>query len=706
MILEKDQSNKRDHLSLGHIREKNSLKKGRCSQRDQDQSNWKDHQRFGIPGRPIQIGGLSKPWAYPGGKYIGGLTQPERLSKLWIFPGGKYFGERPNQSKEPLGLWVYPGGKGYEERPDEPENPSKKGVPEDEALGILIERILNGEISSDSRSRIMRALGCYLAMPLSGGLISGVTSSEATSKPSTLSEKLKDYYKLNAAKSKSKEHRDVYIELKRCVYGLQLPVGFKRAFLHNIYKYFELLPQLKLGGPRSEEELYCQTKIIVTLIEACKGVPLEPKSIRILLDATVLLIRLVSGPLEELPPPVQESQTEVNITIDVEVQQNVELAPPLDNEYKFLEITQESYEYGPGPEEYVAPEEPQVYEQPQFEISMEANMTFEELSYEEQFPEPVVEPSPVPVPERFQEKHELRLEFEQKYESESGLLPRQDYPGDRPGYTNISFELEVDESYPPENTHLPLVVEEEEIEANISITYENNLVPYIEQPVYQTVNEDLTVNITIERESVELVEPSTELAVPEMPDVVESYYSEISIDWDLYYGNNPDDNTPSYIPTPEPVLNAVSPLKETLETLVGGNQPLTLLPEVVETAKIVNRIKIDIKISIERIVGTLIGYRPGLCEVVRQVYSLTASLLHTTVPQNNPRTIDILVKVILSSLRNAQPSILRVIEGVLSKLFSKILMPSTFPLDEILKQVIPLISNWSRYGTSCPTDQD
>ncbi|CAH1971320.1 unnamed protein product [Acanthoscelides obtectus] len=485
--------------------------------------------------------------------------------------------------------------------------------------------------------------------------------------------------------------RDVYIELKRCVYGLQLPVGFKRAFLHNIYKYFELLPQLKLGGPRSEEELYCQTKIIVTLIEACKGVPLEPKSIRILLDATVLLIRLVSGPLEELPPPVHESQTEVNITIDVEVQQNVELAPPLDNEYKFFEITQESYEYGPGPEEYVAPEEPQEYEQPQFEISMEANMTFEELSYEEQFPEPVVEPSPVPVPERFQEKHELRLEFEQKYESESGLLPRQDYPGDRPGYTNISFELEEDESYPPENTHLPLVVEEEEIEANISITYENNLVPYIEQPVYQTVNEDLTVNITIERESVELVEPSTELAVPEMPDVVESYYSEISIDWDLYYGNNPDDNTPSYIPTPEPVLNAVSPLKETLETLVGGNQPLTLLPEVVETAKIVNRIKIDIKISIERIVGTLIGYRPGLCEVVRQVYSLTASLLHTTVPQNNPRTIDILVKVILSSLRNAQPSILRVIEGVLSKLFSKILMPSTSPLDEILKQVIPLI---------------
>ncbi|CAH1971325.1 unnamed protein product [Acanthoscelides obtectus] len=157
--------------------------------------------------RPVQIGGLSKPWAYPGGKYFGGLTQPERLSKLWIFPGGKYFGERPNQSKEPLGLWIYPGGKGYEERPDEPENPSKKGVPEDEALGILIERILNGEISSDSRSRIMRALGCYVAMPLSGGLISGVTSSEATSKPSTLSEKLKDYYKLNAAKSKSKEHR-------------------------------------------------------------------------------------------------------------------------------------------------------------------------------------------------------------------------------------------------------------------------------------------------------------------------------------------------------------------------------------------------------------------------------------------------------------------------------------------------------------------
>ncbi|VEN45323.1 unnamed protein product [Callosobruchus maculatus] len=162
-----------------------------------------------------------------------------------------------------------------------------------------------------------------------------------------------------------------------------------------------------------------------------------------------------------------------------------------------------------------------------------------------------------------------------------------------------------------------------------------------------------------------------------------------------------------YISRPVSVENTVNSLQSILQRFVTGEQPLASLPNVIRSVGAVHRIRIDIKISIEKIVGTLVGYNPGVYDIVRQVYNLVSPILpnipddnspgpHGTstvssVWQNTHRIISEVVKVILDALRRHHPSLLRVFRDVLPKLFRAVFLPSSAPPQVILKHVVFLV---------------
>ncbi|VEN52912.1 unnamed protein product [Callosobruchus maculatus] len=168
-----------------------------------------------------------------------------------------------------------------------------------------------------------------------------------------------------------------------------------------------------------------------------------------------------------------------------------------------------------------------------------------------------------------------------------------------------------------------------------------------------------------------------------------------------------DEQTPMYITRPVSVENTVNSLQSILQRFVTGEQPLASLPNVIRSVGAVHRIRIDIKISIEKIVGTLVGYNPGLYDIVRQVHNLVSPILPNIPDENSPgphgtstvlsvlqnthRIISEVVKVILNALRHHHPSLLRVFRDVLPKLFRAVFLPSSAPPQVILKHVVSLV---------------
>nr|CAH7765506.1 unnamed protein product [Callosobruchus chinensis] len=324
------------------------------------------------------------------------------------------------------------------------------------------------------------------------------------------------------------------------------------------------------------------------------------------LDINVEQEKFEHQPKVEMHQSVEEKVSqptylpEYNISLDINVereefehQPKVEMHQPVEKKAAQPTYKQQAYV------KRVQQTTESFHEQPEYNISVNFNVEHKEYEHQSSVRRPVYQQSTI--------EHTPTVFHQPSYQ-----------PIESEYDTSMKISIEKEE-YSKYNASLePLEYEHQPETKCISPTNQADL-----NMIARRAQPDHVVEVKYPpHQAGSLVEHVWQNQSKQVADVVGGYNPRDLKDFVPAYGDDLDVQTPAYIPRFVSIAESVIPFQATLQRFLTGNKQLVSLPKVIKTVGALHRIKIDVKISIEKIVGTLIGYNPGLNDIVRQVYNL------------------------------------------------------------------------------------